>query len=246
MTDGIGQHAQFLRTYRVFAKSSITPMGPGFATAAIATAAAVVLLLVVAYFLLPLVSPLLRAPAITARFTRESTEWLNFIFDQVASRMNEPAYLAHLASSLAWPRPGSVVIRSMGNAPTVPYVATLEMAHSDDISLLVPFQWSDGPSLDWAVGGRRLALEIDVRRVAGRALLSWLGEDPHTVALRFDRGLVLDVDVAVRIGPGIAFYATALPLIGPIVVGVLVLLIERGRYSFALPRPDPPQVADAS
>jgi hypothetical protein len=82
-----------------------------------------------------------------------------------------------------------------------------------------------------------LAIEIDLRRLQGRVLVSWPGDNPGVIAIRFDGGLVADCDICLRATKFLRFSITRFPLLGPVIKAIVVAVIARRTFTVNIPEP---------
>jgi hypothetical protein len=181
-----------------------------------------------------LIATFRRPPPFPTKFTRESTRWLDFILHHVIARLQNDEVREHINASSP-----QLKIRAAGAAPSIPYVGTLEMERADDVRLLIPIDWVDGPSLD-LITPLGPVIEIDVNSVQCRVLISWPGDNPSVIEIRFDREYRIDCDVAVRFTPTLAFSLTGLPLIGRTVTQFAIAILAKQQFVLPIPRPQIP------
>jgi hypothetical protein len=182
----------------------------------------------------PFFVKLLRPPPFRGEITQESTIWLNFILQQVVGRLRHGPILTELNKSHS-----TVHIHSVRSAPIIPYVATVKMQHPDDVRLLIPLRWTDGPSVDIALSPS-WTIEIDLRRIQCRVIVTWPADNPAIVEVRFDREFALECDFAVRFTKGWGISLSGIPLIGPIATAWSVAFLAQKTFVLPLPRPEPP------
>jgi hypothetical protein len=212
------------------------------------------LLLVFLRLTLPYSRELFGQAPIPYHSIEESTDWLNFIVYRVLTHLESEESLqriSRIVSAKLNPsgKPRGVALRliSLGNAPTIPKVSTLKMPNPDDIKILIPIEWTRGPSLDLTFGGPRGGrIEVDLSKPAGRVLFSWPGGDARTLRIRFDHDFQFDLEIALVIRSLARLSLTGIPLLGPVLKGIVVFAISRQVFEIDLPLPtDAPVASEA-
>jgi hypothetical protein len=213
-----------------------------------------VILLVLLVFLrltLPYSRELFGNAPIPYQSIEESTDWLNFIVYRVLTHFESEETLQRINEIVSAklnpsqkPRGMGFRLISLGNAPTIPKVSTLKMPNPDDIKILIPIDWSRGPSLDLTFGGPHVArIEVDLSKLAGRLLFSWPGGETRTLRIRFDHDFQFDLEIGLVIGKRTRFSLTRIPLLGPVLKGIIVFAISRQVFEIDLPLPADAPVA---
>jgi hypothetical protein len=187
------------------------------------------IVLITLRILIPFFISFLHPPSFHDDSTHESTKWLDFIMQQIISRLQQQEILDDFNRSLS-----NCHIRSIGSAPSIPYVGTLKMHQPDDVRLLIPIQWINGPSFDFTAS-RNLTLEVDVSQIQCRIMVSWPGDNPRVIEIRFDREFAIKCDIGIRFSGGLGFSLTQIPLIGRIGTDLIVAAGMRNKIVLTLP-----------
>jgi hypothetical protein len=193
-------------------------------------AAITFLVLVLLWLIVPPVARLLFPASISDRAARESTEWLNFVLHRLSVHFSTASSLKKVNDSLG----PDVRLVSLGNAPTISHVDTLEMVRCDEVRLLIPIDWRDGPSRDVSVRPG-FVIEIDIRQIVARVLVAWPGAE---LRISVDSGAVIDCDIAARIGRAVRFSIGTFPLVGTVVKAIVTAAIVRRPIIIPIPQPD--------
>jgi hypothetical protein len=170
---------------------------------------------------------------------KESTDWLNFILFRILAHFQSDAVLqeinARISSKL---HPHSFRLLSLGNAPTIPSVSTLDTGRPGDVAILIPIDWKNGPSLDFRIGNPgKLTIEVDLVRIRGQVFFAWPTGTERSLQIRFDHDLILNVEIGLQIGRILQLSITQLPLLGPVLTGLVVFIVSRQVFMIELPRP---------
>jgi hypothetical protein len=201
-----------------------------FATGFLWGAALAFLLLLILWILVPPISRLFFPSSITDRPARESTQWLNFILHRLSFHFSNASSLKKLNESL----PRNLHLVSLGNSPVITHVDTLEMVRCDEVRLLIPIDWLDGPSLDVAVRPG-FHIEIEIRQIVACVLVAWPGSE---LRISVDRGAVIECDITARFGAAARISIGSCPLIGTVVKAIVVAAIVRRPIVIPIPRPE--------
>ena len=169
---------------------------------------------------------------------KESTEWLNFIIYRILTHFQTDESIKKINkivnSSVA---PHHFNLLSLGNAPIVKHVLTLEMKDPDDIKILIPLEWKKGPSLDFILNKNLLRVEFDLKYFCGKMLVSWPGSNPTQLEFRLIDEFIIDFDLAIQYKNKVRFSFMKIPLIGQIVKGIIELIVTRQVFELTLPNP---------
>ena len=125
---------------------------------------------------------------------------------------------------------------SLGEAPIIEYVATLEMQEADDIRLLIPIEWKKGPSFDLN-RSKFLQVELDLLNFSGHILVSWPGNSPNLLEIKFIGDTKIDIHIAIQLLGILRISITDIPLIGKIIKGFISLYIVKQTFHINLPKP---------
>jgi hypothetical protein len=179
---------------------------------------------------------------IASASAKESAEWLNFILYRVLTHFQTPESIEKINQLMtAQIKPHRFRLFAMGSSPVVSHVETLVTGSADDIRILVPVAWHPGPSFDLMVGqGHRISIEVDLVRLQGRILFSWLAKSGNALEIRFDNDFLFDFEISIELWRFIKFSLTRMPLLGPILKGLTVLTISQRVFTIDLPRPELP------
>lgn len=211
-----------------------------FALGFVVAFAILLLILVILRLSLPNASKLFAPRPIPYKSVEESTEWLNFVLYRVMTHFQTEDAIEKISKKVTDKiNPHKFKLLSLGNAPTIEHVGTLQMKEPDDIRILVPVDWQGGPSFDLTIGrGRKkIKVEFDLTKFFGKVLMSWPGDSDSSVEIRFDSEFTLDFEVVVQLGPFIRVPVTQLPLLGEIVKGIVAILASRQVIVIDLPKP---------
>ena len=111
------------------------------------------LLLIILRLSLPNASKLFAPRPIPYKSVEESTEWLNFVLYRVMTHFQTEDAIMKISKKVTDKlKPHKFKLLSLGNAPTIEHVGTLQMKEPDDIRILVPVDWDGGPSFDLTIG----------------------------------------------------------------------------------------------
>jgi hypothetical protein len=171
------------------------------------------------------------------RSKKESTDWLNFTIYRILTHFESERVLtelSHIISSKIHPH--SFRLISLGNAPRIPSISTIDTGCPDDIRIIIPIDWNGGPSIDLAIGSRpRLRVEVDLIRIQGQLLFSWPGGIEHTLQVRLDHDFTLELEIGLQIGQMFQISITRLPLLGPVLTGIVVFVVTRHVFAIDFP-----------
>ena len=198
------------------------------------------LLLIILRLSLPNASKLFAPRPIPYKSVEESTEWLNFVLYRVMTHFQTEDAIMKISKKVTDKiKPHKFKLLSLGNAPTIEHVGTLQMKEPDDIRILVPVDWDGGPSFDLTIGAgnMKIRVEFDLKKFFGKVLMSWPGDSDSSLEIRFDSEFTLDFDVVVQFGHAFRIPVTQLPLLGEIVKGVASILVSRQVIVIDLPKP---------
>ena len=190
-----------------------------------------ILLLVAFLFLritVPYATKLFGSNPIPYKSFKESTDWLNFILYRV---------LTHFQTAESIQRINELVtskikfakfnLLSLGRTPQIPSVSTLKMKDQNDIKILIPLSWENGPSFDISLLHNNIVFESDLVLFKGTLLVSWPPNNEINVELRFVGDIQVDFEVCVLLFNKYRFSITQLPLFGPIIKGILPFILTK-------------------
>ncbi|OHT10378.1 hypothetical protein TRFO_20437 [Tritrichomonas foetus] len=180
---------------------------------------------------------ILGSKPLTYQSVTESTEWLNFIINRVTTHYQSENSIQEINNFItAKVHPIQFHLLSIGNPPVISHVATLEMQEADDIRLLVPIEWRNGPSFDIIGYKQFLNLEIDLLNFTGEILVSWPGSSQNRLEIQFMSGSSIDFDLSIQFLNILHFSVTNIPLIGEIVKGLVACIIAKQVFPVYLPK----------
>lgn len=168
----------------------------------------------------------------------ESTAWLNFIIDRFIFHFQSKETLNAINNVVNEKiHPMRFQLVSFGNTPSIGNVETLEMKQADDIKILIPMHWKKGPSFDMKVNGCT-EIMVDLLNFNGKVLIEWLGNSESDVRVRFIENVILDFDLSIRLFDLFEFSLTRVPLLDPIIKGLISVFISKQVVNIPLPKPN--------
>ena len=213
-------------------------MGPFFSGFAI-TFVITIFLIIFLRFIISYIPKLLGSKPITYKSVKESTEWLNFLLDKINQHFQNENSIKEFNSFITSKiHPYQLRLLSLGNSPVISYVATLEMQEADDIRLLIPIDWKNGPSFDLITSSKLIKYEIDLFHFTGQVLVSWPGSSASRLEVRFVGNSCIDFDLSIQLLNFIHFSLTNIPLVGEIVKGIVASYIAKQVFYLYLPKPN--------
>lgn len=181
----------------------------------------------------PYASKLFGSIPIPYKSFKESTDWLNFILFRV---------MTHFQTEESRERINEIVsknlkiakfnIRSLGKSPEIPYVATLKVKDENDIKLLIPIVWENGPSVDVSLLDENIVFEADIDVFKGSLLISWPADKEIDIEIRFVGEAIFDFSACVLLMKKFRISISELPLIGPILKGIVPFIITKRSIRF--------------
>ena len=196
-----------------------------------------VLLLVVALWLtIGQISKILSPkPVQTCNPVCETTEWINFVICHTMQLFdNEEAAKSIAQMVTAQISPRELALKELGDPPIVHNVTTLDVKEVDDIRVLVPIEWINGPSVELKMS-RLIALEFDLVHFYGVILLTWPGKSDRKIEVKFNERVKLDFDFAIKLFGALEVSLTKIPMFGYVVKQIVALVLSRKRIKLELP-----------
>ena len=212
--------------------NSLDPASKGF----VAVSVGLIVLTLLVWLLLGKITAFLSPkPVQSASTVCEPSEWINFIISHVAPHFQNKDSLRDLEKLISSKiSPRSMTIHSLGNPPEISDVTTLEPNEADDIRLLIPVDWKDGPSIDVKLS-RRLGIEFDLHAFKGSILINWPGSSDRRLDIGFNKVVKFDFDLALKLFNSVKISLTEVPFMGAIVKAVVSLVLSRRQFRIDLP-----------
>lgn len=203
-------------------------MGP-FLTGFVFTFSILLILLIVLRLTIPFASRIFGTRPIPYKFVRESTDWLNFIVYRVLSHFQTPEAIAQINKTVNEKiAPAKFELLTLGNAPVIPHVSTLEVKDKDDIKILIPMTWNEGPSLNYSMMDDNFLAEVDMKLFKGTLLVSWPTNREIDLEIRFVGDVHVDFDVSITLFKSLWLPISSIPLFGPVVKGLISFFATKG------------------
>lgn len=210
-----------------------------FFTSFLITFGLVLLVLFIISLIAPYFSRLFGAKSVPYKSVIESTEWLNYILSHFLMHFQSEDSITKINDLIAMKiHSNQFHVISLGKAPIIDHVATLEMQEADDIRLLIPIEWESGPSLD-IFKSKFLKIEFDLLNFSGQILASWPGNSPNLLEIKFVGDTKIDIHTAIQFLNIIRISITDIPLLGKIIKGFISLYIVKQTFHINLPKPNP-------
>ncbi|OHS95838.1 hypothetical protein TRFO_38022 [Tritrichomonas foetus] len=193
-------------------------------------------ILVILRLTVPYASKLFGNKPIPYKSFVESTEWLNFIIYRVLTHFQTDEAIEQINSIVnANIPPHNFRLISLGNAPVIKHVLTLEMKDIDNINIIIPLEWINGPSLDFVLGENLARIEFDLFKFFGQIFISWPENSPTKFEFRFIGDFIVDFDISFQFKEYFRFSLMKIPLIGQIIKGIIELIVVRQVFEITLP-----------
>ena len=181
----------------------------------------------------PYASKLFGSTPIPYKSFKESTDWLNFIVYRVLTHFQTEKSKERINEFVSRKiKIGQFRLLSLGNTPQIPYVSTLKLKDKNDIKILIPISWENGPSCDLSMINDNIIIEADLLLFKGTLLVSWPSNNEINVELRFIGETQVDFEACVLLLHKWRFSITQLPLFGPIVKGILPFILTKRSIMF--------------
>lgn len=210
-----------------------------FFTCFVITFVIVLVVLFIVSLIAPYFSKLFGTKSVPYKSVIESTEWLNYILYHTLMHFHNEDSITEINNFIAMKiHSNQFHLISLGKAPVIEHVATLEMQEADDIRLLIPVEWKNGPSLD-INKSKFLQIEIDIFYFSGQILASWPGNSPNLLEIKFVGDTKIDIHVAIQFLGLIRISLTDIPLLGKIIKGIISLYVVKQTFHIQLPKPNP-------
>lgn len=198
-------------------------------------------LVLLVLFLISLIAPyfskLFGTKSIPYRCATESTEWLNYILNHILMHFQTEDSVSKINDLIAMKTQSNQFhLISLGRAPVIEHVATLEMQEADDIRLLIPVEWKIGPSFDLNIS-KFLQVELDLLNFTSNVLASWPGNSPNLLEIKFIGDTKIEIHIAIQFLSILRISITDIPLIGKIIKGFISLYIVKQTFHIDLPKP---------
>ena len=191
------------------------------------TVIVVLIVLIGLRLVVPDISRLFAPRPIPYEMIEESTEWLNFVLYRVMTHLQKPDSVEKIAQLLRKSIPYQFELRSIGNAPTIGQITTVQKSleeDTNDVHIIVPIDVNGGPSIDLELN-KYFHLEFDLFAIAGKVLIDW-PDQSDAIKIHLGAGLTMNYDLAMVCGSyGISL--SDIPLLGPIVSGCIVWFLSR-------------------
>ncbi|EAX94397.1 hypothetical protein TVAG_194830 [Trichomonas vaginalis G3] len=163
------------------------------------------------------------------KMTKESTDWLNFIIYRVLTHFQTPESIAKINALVNDKvKPAKFELLTLGNSPVIPYVATLDVNNKDDIKILIPLTWEEGPSLNFSMLNENLTAEVDLKLFKGTLLVSWPTNQEIDLEIRFINDCKIDFDVSLILFKNTWLPLSSIPLFGPVIKGLISFFMTKG------------------
>lgn len=197
------------------------------------------ILLVLLRLTIPYVSKLFGNKPIPYKSTKESNEWLNFILYRVLSHFQTDESIDLINKIVnSKVKPHHFCLFTLGSSPIVKSVLSLEMKEVEDIKIIIPIEWIDGPFLEFVVENNLACIQFYLKKFIGQILVSWPGNSPSQMEFRFIGDLNLDFDLSIQVKNYFRFSLLEIPLLGPTIKGIIELVITRQVFELIFPLPN--------
>ena len=204
------------------------------------------IILLVLKIIIPFFPILFGHKKVPLEYGTESTEWLNFILNNVLTHFEKRESLQSINDLIARKLyPHQLMILSLGNAPHIEHVATLKMQEPDDIRLLIPIEVFHGPSVEY-IASRIFHFQLDLLTFSGKLLAVWAGSSQNVVEIRFVGNVTIDFNLSINFLNIFSIQITDIPLIGSILKAFVSAYIGSKSFSLSLPRPSPQNIQENS
>lgn len=197
------------------------------------------ILLILLRLTIPYVSKLFGNKPIPYKSTTESNEWLNFVLYRILCHFRKRESIDLINEIVnAKIKPHHFNLYTLGSTPIVNNVLTLEMKEVEDIKIIIPIEWIDGPFLQIIVDKNLACIEFYLKKFAGQILVSWPENSPSQMQFRFIGDLNLEFDLSIQIKNLFYFSLLEIPLLGPVIKGIIELIITRQVFELIFPLPN--------
>ena len=123
-------------------------------------------LLVLLRLTIPYVSKLFGNKPIPYKSTTESTEWLNFVLHRVLSHFQKDESIDLINTIVnSKVKPHYFCLYTLGSSPVVKSVLSLEMKEIEDIKIIIPIEWIDGPFVEFVVDKNLACVQFYLKKL---------------------------------------------------------------------------------
>ena len=197
----------------------------------------VLIILFITSLIAPYFFKLFGTKSIPYKSVKESTEWLNYILNHILKYFQNEYSISKINDLIAMKTQSNQFhLISLGNVPIIKHIATLEMQEADDIRLLIPVEWKNGPAFDYNKS-KFFQIELALLNFSGQILASWPGNSPNLLEIKFVGETKIDIHIALHFLSIIRFSVTDIPLIGKIIRGIIPLYVVKQAFNINLPKP---------
>ena len=199
------------------------------------------ILLILLIFLrltIPYISKLFGKRSIPYQIYEESTDWFNFVVYRIMSHFGTEEsinLINEIVNSKIYPHQFRLL--SLGKPPIIQSVLTLEKKKTEDIKIIIPLEWINGPSFDFILKKKILRIEFTFTQFRGKVFVSWPENSPQNLKFRFIDDMNLDYNLSIQFKNIIRFSLLQIPLLGPIIKGLLEVIITRQVFEIEFPNP---------
>ena len=92
--------------------------------------------------------------------------------------------------------------------------------------------------MEFVVDKNLASIQFYLKEFVGQILVSWPGNSPTKMEFRFIGELNLDFDLTIQIRNYFCFSLLEIPLLGPVIKGIIELIITRQVFELIFPLPN--------
>jgi len=200
------------------------------------------LVLVLLRLTIPYASRIFGQNSIPYLSSRENTDWFNYLSSRIFSHFQNPETIEQISRMVNEKiQPARLFIRSLGQIPRICSASTVQLPNPDTIRILFPLEWKGGPSIDLYLPKFKLLIELDIIMFKGTVNLNCPPTKDIEMEISFQDDIEFDFEMSFIWLSKYKFTLTRTPLIGPILKGILpLILLKNGlkiNANFEIPDP---------